>query len=67
MKFRYYSFFDKRIVKRFALFPIKPPGEKYSVWFEWCYIKQMKCYTGWFNECFSTKEEYDEFKIQKYV
>jgi hypothetical protein len=68
MKFRSYRLYDTRIVKKFALFPIKAYDEKYYIWLEWCYIQQTNCMYGWRNDCFVTKQDYIDFKreIKKY-
>lgn len=46
-----------RIVKRFALFPIRLQGE--CRWLEMCYIEQKYIYYEdmWFDSRFVTKEE----------
>ena len=55
--------FSPRIIKRFALFPIKIKNE--IRWMEVCYIKQLYWELwdeyGYENIEFVTKEQYDEY------
>lgn len=55
---------DYKIVKRFALLPIRV-GKEYR-WFETCYIIKMRWYSwyesGWWNKSWTDKETYELWK-----
>ena len=58
---------SKRIVKRFAIFPIETRNSSEYRWLETVYIKQryertdLVAFEGWNNICFATKNEYNEY------
>lgn len=77
MKFKLKDYGDKRIVKRFALFPItmrvnpydRLNTEKVLIWLETVYIKQVvECGEFgkvWKNERLAIRDEYIHYKNKK--
>lgn len=60
---------DKRIVKKFALFPISIYNEFYreTRWLETVYIEQVfnSRHDSWFDRIFVTRDEYKGFKTNE--